>query len=826
MSALYDLKPFQKKAKEKLLSYLADMKQYWEKENLFSWTCLKAPTGAGKTVIAGSVIDSLLNEEEDFEAPKKLKPVIIWVCEKSLLQQSRNKLDNILQGRNAFSQTEIINEDFLSGENSKSLKGGKVYFLETQLLGGNKRLSSDNERNGGITFWKILENTLREQRPIYCFIDEAHRGFKGSRGRLTIRQQIIVNIPFVIGISATEDNFVSSKKESERQAFPVVEVPPEEVRKSGLLKSYIDLFVPALGAAGEDKYDQYLERAIEQFKKSREAWDAYNHRVKPLLVIQLEPKSAADASGREEVERIGDIVKTIKSHIPDLPPYSFAHVLSERGNIEIGGEYIAYIKPEEVQIKSNIAILFAKEAISNGWDCPRAEVFFSRCRRKDPTYIAQFLGRMVRTPLGYSTNEPNLDSVFAMLPDYDKNTVQKVVDYLTSNSAESKADTHINPEYIHLADPSEGYTSFSDMEWQSIMEAVSKIKVDLPWKVSVNHFHLLQDICSLIAESKEALSEGYSVDWKWVTADFAKEVELQCMYYEEKYRQFYEDNLKHIDSYKMIYNLETEKTERTIDAPLSATPQDIYRLAQKTKTIFTKEFVNTYLAIHSDVKSETQLIFVASNEDTKRALSSWAKNRQQAFWENYRKALNFESLSHELQEKYQEIAGEFSQQNNTVETVPLHLADEIIEAKEGDSYEKCLYQGRDGKAHLKLNNLETKCIKEYLSSSDTVAFFRNPSKGNNAFRVLKADGAPFYPDFIFFGHDSDGSIKPYVVDPHGDYLEDSLSRLKGAVKYLKNNPKIFSRWLAWNDKGDYRNLIDLATQEKVEKAKSASEVYS
>ena len=47
-----------------------------------------------------------------------------------------------------------------------------------------------------------------------------------------------------------------------------------------------------------------------------------------------------------------------------------------------------------------VRVLIAKDAISTGWDCPRAEVMVSFRPASDQTYIAQMLGRMVRTPAG------------------------------------------------------------------------------------------------------------------------------------------------------------------------------------------------------------------------------------------------------------------------------------------------------------------------------------------------------------------------------------------------------------------------------------------
>jgi type III restriction enzyme len=57
-------------------------------------------------------------------------------------------------------------------------------------------------------------------------------------------------------------------------------------------------------------------------------------------------------------------------------------------------------QPERVQDETWVRVLIAKDAISTGWDCPRAEVMVSFRPAKDQTYITQMLGRMVRSPLG------------------------------------------------------------------------------------------------------------------------------------------------------------------------------------------------------------------------------------------------------------------------------------------------------------------------------------------------------------------------------------------------------------------------------------------
>ena len=75
------------------------------------------------------------------------------------------------------------------------------------------------------------------------------------------------------------------------------------------------------------------------------------------------------------------------------------HCFGEGTTVEINGLSIPHVKASEISDNHKIKVVFFKEALSTGWDCPRAETMMSFAVRHDPTYIAQLLGRMVRTRL-------------------------------------------------------------------------------------------------------------------------------------------------------------------------------------------------------------------------------------------------------------------------------------------------------------------------------------------------------------------------------------------------------------------------------------------
>ena len=77
-------------------------------------------------------------------------------------------------------------------------------------------------------------------------------------------------------------------------------------------------------------------------------------------------------------------------------------------------------------------VLF-KENLSTGWDCPRAETMMSFRKAQDVTYIAQLLGRMIRTPLQcHVMVDESLNDVRLYLPYFNKDTVNDVIKELQS----------------------------------------------------------------------------------------------------------------------------------------------------------------------------------------------------------------------------------------------------------------------------------------------------------------------------------------------------------------------------------------------------------
>ena len=286
------------------------------------------------------------------------------------------------------------------------------------------------------TMWDTLANTIADERlTLYLILDEAHRGMKppsqGDRDEKATIVQRLVNgahdvppVPIVWGISATVKRFNDAMAKAEnRTSYPPVVVDPARVQESGLLKDDIRLDFPV----ETGRFDTVLlARATRKAKRVTELWRAYAQReggaaaaVVPLLVVQVPNKPSENL--------LLSAFTTIRETWPELEPDAMAHVFGDHDPIMLGGFMVPHVSPETVQDRTHIRVLFAKDAISTGWDCPRAEVLVSFRPAQDETHITQLLGRMVRTPLARRVpGNDLLNSVECVLPHFDRSTAARV----------------------------------------------------------------------------------------------------------------------------------------------------------------------------------------------------------------------------------------------------------------------------------------------------------------------------------------------------------------------------------------------------------------
>ena len=414
---------------------------------------LQAPTGAGKTIMMAAFIEKVLFGDEDL--PEQPNAIFVWLSDSpSLNQQSMDKIDS-KSDKIRVGQCIPIEEAFFDQE---MLEDGYIYFLNTQKIGksGNLTKHSDGRQ---YTIWETLANTAREKSDrLYFIIDEAHRGMQGKEaGKATsIMQKFIKGspddglqpMPLVIGMSATAQRFNALAANTTESTLYYVIVKPDDVRASGLLKDKIIAACPK--EAGQKNDLAMLQAATEDWIDKCEHWRNYTvtyhyKNFNPVFVIQV-------CAGSDEAisdNNLDDILAKIEEHSNiHFDEGEVVHAFGDHADITINGLRVPHVNPQDIADDNLIRVVFFKESLSTGWDCPRAETMISFRHAQDATYIAQLIGRMVRTPMQCRVQyDESLNSVSLFLPYYNSSTVDSIITEL-QNTEGGEIPTYIETEEI------------------------------------------------------------------------------------------------------------------------------------------------------------------------------------------------------------------------------------------------------------------------------------------------------------------------------------------------------------------------------------------
>lgn len=168
----FTLKDYQADAVDDLLQALARAKNIVDVEGKEVSVSLSATTGAGKTVMAAAVIESLFygNSELDFAADPGA--VVIWFSDDpNLNDQTKFRL---MEASDALTFTDLVTIEPPFAK--PRLDPGKVYFLNTQKLSKSSLLTRGHvEADDGVlegmsvqaqpdlqgwTIWETIANTI------------------------------------------------------------------------------------------------------------------------------------------------------------------------------------------------------------------------------------------------------------------------------------------------------------------------------------------------------------------------------------------------------------------------------------------------------------------------------------------------------------------------------------------------------------------------------------------------------------------------------------------------------------------------------------------
>lgn len=813
----FTLKDYQDEAVRGVLENLRKARKRWREEREKYAFSLAATTGAGKTVMAAAVFEALLHGDDNFEFDRDAGAVIIWFSDDpSLNEQTRSRLLEA-SDRVRLTDLEVVQNTF----NHEKFAPGKIYFLNTQKLSKNSLLvrgfdpDAQEARRGSFlpemrpdgrsfTIWDTIQNTIDDpDLTLYLVLDEAHRGMGSSSSlqqneRSTIVTRLINGagsvpaIPIVWGISATVQRFNEAMEGARgRSTLPNVTVDPAKVQESGLLKDIIILDIPE--HAGP--FDTVLvRRATQKVKDASDAWEAYarlqgeNRAVAPLLVLQV--------PNTPDQNEVGLALSTVFQYWPELPQDAVAHVFGDHTAQTFGPYTVPHISPERVQESEWVRVLIAKDAISTGWDCPRAEVMISFRRAQDRTHITQLLGRMVRSPLARRIpGDERLNSVDCILPFFDKRSVTAVVDALMKGG-EGGAEEPLPGRRV-LINPAEmkPNPNVPQAVWNKLVSLPSET---LPQKAA-------KPIRRLTALAHELAVDGLlAAAGKKAHAEMHKALDAVRMRYGDKIETA-RSKVQTVEGLTGTADLKRGSLSfnQFLEEADFAVIDSVYRRAAR---IISPDVARTYAEYLAQkdgsngddpeealVEARAEIAALALVPEVQDYLNAEAEKLAKAWMATHRVAIK--ALSDDRQESYRQIK-EMSAEPGQVELVmpSTWIVPTAVREANGTetplpTYSNHLMCGEDGQFPTELNAWEREVLEMEMKRKGFVAWYRNPSRSSReSLGAAYSDAAQtriVRPDFIIFSQQADGTIAAAIVDPHGTQFSDSMPKLRGLAAYAE-----------------------------------------
>ncbi|MCB2212929.1 DEAD/DEAH box helicase family protein [bacterium] len=854
----FTLKDYQEDAVRDVLKHLGKARKDWRDGSYKTAFALTATTGAGKTVMAAAVFEALFFGNDDYDFEPDPGAVVIWFSDDPALnEQSRFRLYEASDTLLIYDQLVVVENTF----NHEEFEPGKIYFLNTQKLSKKSLLVRGHDETDpgvettesglalkpdgrGFTIWDTIRNTIENpDKTLYLLLDEAHRGMgEGARsngsGKPTIVKRLIngtggvPGIPVVWGISATVDRFnqAIAGMQDKLSTLPNVVVDTKKVQESGLLKDTINLDIP--NEVGDFK-TVLLRRGADKLKAISKEWADYAeiqgdpNPVLPLMVLQV-PNSPDPMD-------IGSWLDVIFEEFPDLPDGCVANVFGEHKTEQFGKHTVRYITPERVQESHWVRILVAKDAISSGWDCPRAEVMVSFRTATDRTHITQLLGRMVRTPLARRIpGHEKLNAVDCLLPQFNKSSVTKVVDSLMTggDTGEDPASRRvlINPKEM-LPNP-----DIPEAVWEKLLSLPSQT---IPRRHS-------KPVKRLTALAHELAVDGLIKDaGKKAHAEMHKVLDGLQVQFADEIKAARESVLT-VEGLTAKTDVETREMSFNdfVETADFAVIEDAYK---RTARIISPDLARTYseylAAKKPDMDPEESLIeahtVIASLglfEEIQSRLEDEASKLANRWLEQHRVAIK--DLKDDRQDVYRQIR-EMSADPMDVDLArPKSWLQPTVERKEDGTetelprFDRHLLCDEDGLYPCEFNAWEDKVLSTELGRDKTVAWYRNPARASQdslGITYLNGDEAKVVrPDFIFFSQSDDGSIAADIVDPHSHHLSDALPKLQGLARYAEQYGAIYRRIDAVTKIDDRFKALDLkeeTVRQAVFDATSAKDVF-
>ena len=409
---MYILKDFQEKAVNKLLEHTFDALTESSEQIPIQ---LESPTGSGKTLMMASFLERLV-EELSLQPGLSSNVAFVWFAPNTLHIQSFRSIQKLYADTNRLNCLDL--SDLTA---NPTLNPRDLLFVNWSSVDGMKKIwRKENETNTNLE--TLIENTKSNGTQLVLIIDEAHlSAFTGTQA-ISVRNLIRAKVEILV--SATPNNRPARNVYIDRK-----EVIKEEMIKKGVR---LNIGLDPLQQSSDNVHIHLLRKAFAKKQELEVLYDAElgTDKVNPLLLIQLPSENTALS---EDDRDIRDILEAL------LDAEFSISTSNGRLAVWLSGEQN---KEGLEKLDGTQEVLIFKQAIAQGWDCPRASVLVSYRTVQSPNFGVQTVGRILRMPhqRHYQHDDLNYGYVFTNIQSSIINFVPSESDYFNLQLAERQRD--------------------------------------------------------------------------------------------------------------------------------------------------------------------------------------------------------------------------------------------------------------------------------------------------------------------------------------------------------------------------------------------------
>ncbi|MBP6421410.1 MAG: DEAD/DEAH box helicase family protein [Propionivibrio sp.] len=342
---------------------------------------LEAPTGSGKTLMAGMIAETFAAPDRDSNA----RIVWFWFTPfAGLVEQAKGAIKSTFVGLRV--------RDLQGDRKTRGTKSGDVYVTTWASVAAASK-ETRRVRSGG-EFVLALDDLIAELRAdgfrIGAVVDEAHHGFTRAAEAVRFYRETL-SPDFTLMITATPDDqdVEKFKKAAGIGHLHRIRVSRKEAVDAGLIKDGIKS-IAYLAADDQKALVDFAATALadgwDMHGAIKQGLQAAGIGLVPLMLVQVGNSNAAVEEARTRLAALGIAESKIAWYTADDP----------------NDDLLA------VAIDEQKEVLIFKVAVALGFDAPRAFTLVSMRGAKDTDFGIQVVGRILR--VHSKLQGPTLDS--------------------------------------------------------------------------------------------------------------------------------------------------------------------------------------------------------------------------------------------------------------------------------------------------------------------------------------------------------------------------------------------------------------------------------